>query len=162
MPRNWRVSMPDRRGTESEFELTTIARIEQLGYRYTPGIELNRPPDEVVLRRQLRNFLFRQHPDLPAPAPELAGIHFIRPEGVDTLRRNMAFHERLVRGYELPLELVPGHVTHRLVYAIDWEYPERNEFLVANQFPIHGRNDRRPDLVLFVNGLPLAVFENRE
>ena len=71
----------------------------------------------------------------------------------------MTFHQRLARGYELPLELVPGHITHRLVYAIDWENPENNEFLVANQFPIHGRNDRRPDLVLFVNGLPLAVFE---
>lgn len=151
--------MSDRRGTESEFELTTIARLEQLGYRYTPGIELERPPDEVVLRRHLRKFLARQNPDLPDAAIELAVIHFIRPEGVDTLRRNMAFHERLVRGFELPLELVPGSVTHRLVYAIDWEYPENNEFLVANQFPIRGRNDRRPDLVLFVNGLPLAVFE---
>lgn len=151
--------MSDRRGTESEFELATIARLEQLGYKYTPGIELDRPPEEVVLRRRLRNFLASQHRDLPDAAIELAVIHFIRPEGVDMLRRNMAFHERLVRGYELPLELVPGHVTHRLVYAIDWERPEKNEFLVANQFPIHGRNDRRPDLVLFVNGLPLAVFE---
>jgi type I restriction enzyme R subunit len=151
--------MSDRRGTESEFELATIARLEQLGYRYTPGIELDRAPDEVVLRRHLRKFLARQYPDLPDAAIDLAVLHFVRPEGVDTLRRNMAFHERLVRGYELPLELIPGHVTHRLVYAIDWEYPERNEFVVANQFPIHGRNDRRPDIVLFVNGLPLAVFE---
>jgi type I restriction enzyme R subunit len=149
----------DRRGTESEFELATIARLEQLGYRYTPGIELDRPPDEVVLRRHLRKFLARQYPDLPDAAIELAVLRFIRPDGVDTLRRNMAFHERLVRGYELPLELVPGQITHRLVYAIDWEYPERNEFVVANQFSIHGRNDRRPDIVLFVNGLPLAVFE---
>src|ERR1035441_5709459 len=107
--------MSDRRGTESEFELATIARLEQLGYKYAPGIELDRPPDEVVLRRRLRNFLARQNPDLPDAAIELAVIHFIRPEGVDTLRRNMAFHERLVRGYELPLELSPGHVTHRLV-----------------------------------------------
>ena len=55
--------MSDRRGTESEFELATIARLEQLGYRYTPGIELDRLPDEVVLRRHLRKFLARQHPD---------------------------------------------------------------------------------------------------
>src|ERR1035441_10861892 len=98
MPRNWRVSMPDRRGTESEFELTTIARLEQLGYRVPPGIELDRPPDEVVLRRHLRNFLFRQYPDLPVAALELAVIHFLRPEGVDTLRRNMRSEEHT---YEL-------------------------------------------------------------
>src|ERR1039457_2927958 len=95
--------MSDRRGTESEFELTTIARLEQLGYQYTPGIELDRPPDEVVLRRRLRNFLARQYSDLPEAAIEMAVLHFIRPDGVDTLRRNMAFHERLGRGYELPL-----------------------------------------------------------
>src|ERR1035437_8691901 len=105
--------MSDRRGTESAFELTPIPPLEKLGYRYTPGIELDRPPDEVVLRRHLRNFLAHQYPDLPDAAIELAVIHFMRPEGVDTLRRNMAFHERLVRGYELPLELVPGQFTHK-------------------------------------------------
>src|ERR1022692_4057675 len=78
--------MSDRRGTESEFELATIARLEQLGYRYTPGIELDRAPDEVVLRRHLRKFLARQNPDLPDTAIDLAVLHFIRPEGVDTLR----------------------------------------------------------------------------
>ncbi|SPE34450.1 hypothetical protein SBA6_380036 [Candidatus Sulfopaludibacter sp. SbA6] len=81
----WRVRMSDRRGTESEFELTTIARLEQLGYTYTPGIELDRPPDEVVLRRHLRNFLARRYRDLPDAAIEMAVIHFIRPQGVDTL-----------------------------------------------------------------------------
>ena len=64
--------MSDLRGTESEFELTTIARLEKLGYKYTPGIELDRPPDEVVLRRHLRNFLARQYPDLPEAAIEMA------------------------------------------------------------------------------------------
>src|ERR1035437_5637053 len=105
--------MSDRRGTESEFELTTIARIEQLRYRYTPGIELDRPPHAVVLPPPLRISPARQYPGLPDAAIELAVIHFIRPEGVDTLRRNMAFHESLVRGYDLPLELVPGQFTHK-------------------------------------------------
>src|SRR4029078_1623637 len=41
----------------------------------------------------------------------------------------------------------------------DWDHPERNEFLVVNQFPIQGQNDRRPDIILFVNGLPLVLFE---
>src|ERR1022692_2577822 len=115
--------MSDRRGTESEFELTTIARLEQLGYRYTPGIELDRSPDEVVLRRHLRKFLTRQYPDLTDAAIELAVLHFIRPDGVDTLRRNMAFHERLVRGYELPLELVPGHVTRSEEHTSELQSP---------------------------------------
>ena len=151
--------MSDRRGTESEFELTTIARLEKLGYHYTPGIELNRPPDQVILKDRLSAFLTRQHPDLPAAALDLAVHTFTSPDGVETLRRNMTFHRLFAYGFELPIELVPGHKTHRHIYAVDWENIGDNDILVVNQFPIHGKNDRRPDIILFINGLPLVVFE---
>ncbi len=71
----------------------------------------------------------------------------------------MAFHQLLVRGFDLPIELVPGHKTHRHITAIDWLNPNSNDLLVVNQFPIHGNNHRRPDIILFVNGLPLVLFE---
>ena len=44
-------------------------------------------------------------------------------------------------------------------YAIDWDDPESNEFLIVNQLSVHGENDRRPDIVIYVNGLPLVLFE---
>lgn len=147
------------RGSETEFELATIQRLERLGYGYTHGSELERPPAEVVLRDRLRAFLDKQYPELPNSALDEAVGRFARPEGADTLRRNMAFHEALTRGIELRVERAGGRVEHRHVYAVDWDRPGNNEFLGVNQIPIRGRNDRRPDIVVFVNGLPLAVFE---
>ncbi|MBI2528706.1 MAG: type I restriction endonuclease subunit R [Candidatus Rokubacteria bacterium] len=147
------------RGSETEFELATIERLERLGYRHIHGSELDRPLEEVVLRDRLKAFLARQYPDLPRAATEEALNRLSRPEGVDTLRRNMAFHEALTRGIEVRVEGPGGRVEHRHVYAVNWDHPEGNEFLVVNQFSVRGRNDRRPDVVVFVNGLPLAAFE---
>src|SRR5262249_33579988 len=65
----------------------------------------------------------------------------------------------LTRGFAQKIEFPDGRIEHRLLYPVDWENPEANDFHVVNQFPIHGQNDRRPDLVIFVNGLPLVVFE---
>ena len=56
------------KGTESQFELTTIERLERLGYRFLPGPDLTRAPDEVVLRDVLRASLLRRYPDLPEAA----------------------------------------------------------------------------------------------
>ncbi len=56
------------------------------------------------------------------------------------------------------LQSQPPQVSHH-IYLIDWENPEENEFLIVNQFSISGNNDRRPDIILFINGLPLVLFE---
>src|SRR4051812_13585209 len=150
--------MPHR-GTETDFELTTIERLLQQGYDHQHGEELARPHDEVVLRGVLRDELARRYADLPDPTLDQVVARFARPEGVDTLRRNLAFHRDLTRGVEVKVERPDGRVEHRHVYAIDWDEPTNNRFLVVNQLPIRGRNDRRPDVVVFVNGLPLVVFE---
>lgn len=147
------------RGTESTFELTTIERLEQLGYEWRPGADLERAPEEVVLKDRLRAFLTGRYSDLPDTAIDAAVARFSQPEGADTIRRNMAFHELLVKGYELPVEWPDGRREHRHVYPVNWDEPDKNEFWVVNQFPIRGQNDRRPDVILFVNGLPLVVFE---
>jgi len=151
--------MPTHRGTETAFELTTIERLEQLGYRHAFGPEIVRPLDQVVLKDVLRASLAARYPDLPDAALDEAVARISRPDGVDTLRRNMAFHLMLVHGLELKIEFPDGRVEHRLIYPVDWEHPAQNDFRVVNQLPIHGQNDRRPDLVIFINGLPLIVFE---
>ncbi len=148
-----------RRGTETEFELTTLERLEGLGYGYTHGGELDRPREEVVLVDRLQAHLRRRYPDLSRESLVEVVRRFSRPEGVDTLRRNMVFHHDLTRGYELAVERQDGSTEHRLIYPVDWYNPEANDFLVVNQFSVRGQNDRRPDIVVFVNGLPLAVFE---
>ena len=148
-----------KRGTETEFELTTIERLEELEYLHQPGPELDRPADEVVLEDELRRFLSIQYQGLPSEALEAAVAQVRRPEGVDTIRRNMSFHQMLVRGFELAVELPDGQREHRHIYPIDWENPDRNRLLVVNQLSVRGKNDRRPDIVIYVNGLPLVLFE---
>lgn len=151
--------MSGHRGTESTFELTTIERLEQLDYEWFAGPDLDRPHKDVVLKDRLRASIESRYPDLPDSAIDIAVLQFSQPEGVDPIRRNKTFHEMLVRGIELPVEWPDGTREHRHVYAIDWDNVDKNEFWVVNQFPIHGQNDRRPDIIIFVNGLPLVVFE---
>ena len=152
--------MNTNRGNETEFELSTIERLEAQGFTYIQGDELDRSHEEVVLEDRLRAFLASAYPDLPGAAIEEATRRFARPEGVDTLRRNMDFLQGLRRGREVLVEWPDGRTEHRHLHAIDWDRPERNEFLVVNQLRVKGpHNDRRPDLVVFVNGLPLVLFE---
>jgi type I restriction enzyme R subunit len=147
------------KGTESQFELTTIERLERLGYTFQAGADLVRLPGEVVLRDVLRASLHRRYPDLPDAALEEALARIARPDGVDTLRRNLAFHNLLREGFHLRVRRPDGRDEDRHLYAIDWNDVEVNTSHVVNQLPISGRNDRRPDILIYVNGLPLVLFE---
>ncbi len=151
--------MNAHRGTESDFELTTIERLEQLGYKHIIGTDIDRPHKEVVFKDSLEAALRRRYPELPDASLKQAIARFSRPQGVDLIRRNLDFHQLLARGFEVPLEKPDGSKEFRHIHAIDWENPGANDFLVVNQLPIHGQNDRRPDLVIYVNGFPLALFE---
>jgi type I restriction enzyme R subunit len=149
-----------QRPTESDFEEATIERLERLGYAYLSGGDVDRADDrEVVLRARLRANLATRYPDLPAAALDGAVGRIAAPDGVDTLRRNLDFHLRCVRGFEWKVEFPDGRSEVRHLYPIDWEKPEANDFLVVNQLPISGLTDRRPDILIYVNGLPLVLFE---
>jgi len=152
--------MPGLHGSETQFELTTIERLKQLGYQHVFGPEIERAKEEVVLVHVLRDALARRYPDLPAAAINEAVQRLRRPDGVYTLRRNLAFHyDFLTRGFELKSEFPDGRVEHRHIHPIDWGDAEKNDFHVVNQLPISGKNDRRPDVIIYINGLPLVVFE---
>lgn len=152
-------------GTETDFELTTLKRLEALGYRPVFGMDSDQPAmaqrllDQVVLRDILRASLVNRYPDLPESTLDEAVRIISRPDGVDTLRRNLAFHQLLTRGFDLRIERPNDKMDYRHIYPVDWSQPEANQFWAVNQFPIHGQNDRRPDIVIFINGLPLVVFE---
>lgn len=147
------------RGTESDFELTTIQRLEQLGYRHEIGLDFPRDHADVVLRQDLRDFLHRRYPQLPDSSLEIAVGRFAHPEGADTLHRNLDFHRLATGGFEVPVDLAgqPRSFTH--VHPFAWDDADANIFRVINQLPIRGQNDRRPDMVVYVNGLPLVLFE---
>jgi type I restriction enzyme, R subunit len=147
--------------SESTFEQATIERLQLLGYRYCHGTALNRPLQSVVLVDELRRHLQQRYRQLPPAAIEQA-IETVRtPEGFTLDRRNLTFQRLLREGLTVRYEEERQEKFAHL-YLADFEQPERNDFLVVNQLTIEGGesgNRRRPDLVIYINGLPLVVFE---
>ena len=149
---------------ENLFEETTVERLEQLGYTHRHGAALRGeafPEADVVHRPTLRAFLEQQYPHLDDDALRQAVQRIASPDGVDLIQRNKHFHELATEGFELPYERADGTEAHEHIYPIAWDDPDGtvNTYWVVQQFTVAGSNRRRPDLVVFINGLPLVVFE---
>src|SRR5690606_6254710 len=145
---------------ESDFEETTIERLKSIGYDYMHAMNLfgRSSLGEVVLRDRLEAFLRKTYPRIPAQhLPALMDL-LTDPDGVTPLQRNERFHEMLTKGIDFSWE-ENGEQVFQHVYPVNWDAPDANDFLVVNQLPIEGRMARRPDLIVFVNGLPIVVFE---
>jgi type I restriction enzyme, R subunit len=150
--------MPNQ-GTESQFEETTIDRLVALGYRYQYGGEIERDWRDVVMTDWLRAFLQKKHGHLPPEALEEAIVRAARPEGVTTEQRNKHFHELLTRGFEQKYRKPDGTEAFEHIYLVNWTDAAANDFCVVNQLPVRGQNDRRPDVLIYLNGFPLVLFE---
>ncbi|GBD40031.1 Type-1 restriction enzyme R protein [bacterium HR37] len=153
---------------ESTVEFVTLAWLESLGWTVKHGSEV--APDglfaertdyrEVVLAQRLRDALARLNPDLPTEALEDAFRRITNPQGTTLEMRNRAFHRMLVDGVTVEYRRLDGSIAGAQVKVIDFEEPENNDWLAVNQFTVsEGQHTRRPDVVLFVNGLPLVVIE---
>jgi type I restriction enzyme R subunit len=154
--------------TESEIESAALAWLANLGYQtlFGPDIAPSMPAAErehyghVVLERRLRDALARLNPQVPADALEEAFRKLTRPDSPSLVGNNHAFHRMLVEGIPVEIRRKDGSSGHEQVWVIDFENAENNEFLAVNQFTVvENQHERRPDVVLFVNGLPLAVME---
>lgn len=114
---------------------------------------------QVVLVERLRDALERINPEIPSEAIEEAMRQVLRPESPSLIENNRRFHKMLTDGVDVSWRTEDGE-KHDKVWLVDRDDPDNNEFLVVNQFTvIEDKRNRRPDVVLFVNGLPLAVIE---
>ena len=124
----------------------------------TPGAE-RADYGEIVLAPRLRAALVRLNPPLPPSALDDAYRQLTRPEGATLEARNRAFHRMLVDGVTVEYR-DGGAIRGAQVQAVDFERPSNNDWLAVNQFTVvENKHERRPDIVLFVNGLPLGVVE---
>ncbi len=152
--------------TENEIEEVAIGWLQNLGYEYVLGTEISpdgafpeREYTEVVLAQRLGNALDRINPDLSFDAKDAAIKKVLRTESPDALINNETFHKYLTEGVEVDVRKEDG-VRGEQVILVDFENPLNNEFLVVNQFTVvEGNVNKRPDLILFINGLPLVVIE---
>ena len=153
--------------TESEIETLAIECLQALGFDYVYGPDI--APDsanperesfaEVLLLSRLRNAVARINPTLPAAALDEAIKVVQRISSPELLANNEAFHRLLTEGVNVSYQK-DSNTRGDLVWLIDFANPDNNEFVVANQFTIIENNqNKRPDIILFVNGLPLVVIE---
>ena len=116
---------------------------------------------DVVLERRVREALVRLNPDLPQEALDDAFRKIVRADGPLLIERNRAVHRMLVNGVTVEYRRADGSIKAEQARVIDFENPDNNDWLAVNQFTVVGPqgHNRRADIVIFVNGLPLGVIE---
>ena len=153
--------------TENAIEELAIELLEKQGYEYiyAPSIapDSDTPErqsfEDVVLIERLQSAVGRINPSIPGDIREDAIKQILRLNSPELIANNEAFHRMLTEGIKVSYQK-NGHSRGDLVWLIDFKNPENNDFIVANQFTVIENNvNKRPDVVLFVNGLPLVVIE---
>ena len=154
--------------SEDDVEQYALDVLTGLGYEraYGPdisegGLHPERNYDEVVLLERLRRAIDKFNPEVPAEAKEEAIKKVLRVKSYsqNLIENNHAFHKMLVDGVDVEYRK-DGRIVGDKVWLFDFSHPDNNEFLAVNQFTVIERNNnRRADMVLFVNGLPLVVIE---
>ena len=152
---------------ESDIEETSLGWLAELGYAVLHGPDI--APDtpnaerssyqEVILTSRLRDAVAQLNPGIPPDAQEEAIRKVLHPDSPALVQNNRAFHQMLVDGIEVEYRQPDGTTRSRQVRLVDFDTPENNDWLAVNQFTVVETSDRRPDIVLFINGLPLAVIE---
>jgi type I restriction enzyme R subunit len=154
--------------TESTVEQAALAWLESAGWSVRHGPEI--APGEmaaersdygqVVLEQRLRDALAQLNHSLPATALEDAFRKLTRPESAELSARNHTVHRLLVDGVTVEYRTPDGEIRGAQARVLDCDNIDANDLLAVNQFTVvENKHSRRPDIVLFVNGLPLAVVE---
>ncbi len=160
--------MPDF--TESIVEEAALGWLTGLGYAVLHGPQIavgqlgaersDAGYRDVVLERRLHGALVRLNPSLPPEALDDAYRRLTRADAPSPIERNRAVHRMLVDGVTVEYRRPDGSIAGAQARVIDFDIPDNNDWLAVNQFTVaEGQHTRRPDVVLFVNGLPLAVIE---
>ncbi len=152
---------------EDMVEQEALEIFKELGYKILQGPDIS--PDgpnpmrelysDVVLVERLRDAIYSFNPDIPPTVKEEAVKKILRTESPELLKNNVQFHQYLTDGITVEYRK-DGQIVYDKVWLFDFENPENNSFTAINQFTIiENDNNRRPDIILFINGLPLVVIE---
>jgi len=154
--------------TESVIEQAALAWLESINYTSAFGLDI--APDgafserenyeQVVLIERLQQSLLILNPKVSTDAIEEALRKLTKLDSPSLITNNHTFHKYLIEGVPVEYPREDGSIAGDYVQVIDFDNPDNNDFLAVNQFTvIENKNERRPDIVLFVNGLPLVVIE---
>ncbi|MGG3677449.1 MULTISPECIES: type I restriction endonuclease subunit R [Heyndrickxia] len=144
---------------EGELEKAVIEYLQELGYSYMHASLLERDEKEVLLFGRLEAALQKLNPSVPAEVRRQAIRKIQHFETNDVLTNNRVFHKYLTETIEIP-EFVNGETVYHRVSLVDWDTPENNDFLVVNQLEVVEKDAKKiPDVVVYINGMPLVVME---
>jgi type I restriction enzyme R subunit len=153
--------------SEADVEKEALEYFREEGYEVLSSAELSPDSEEnersdytqILLQSQLLQALVRLNPHLPQPVLETVCEQLSKPDALLLLHNNYQFHRYLLEGVPVQYQRDEGYHNDR-AYLIDFENVYNNRWVVTNQFTVKGAQQvRRLDLVVFVNGLPLALFE---
>jgi len=152
---------------ETEIEQLALELLrDEAGYTIVYGSDLvegansERVFTDVILQARLRSAIDRINPLIPAEAREEAYKKALRAPALTIIDNNEAFHRLLTEGIDVKFSVGDGKSRTDKVWLVDFANPGNNEFLAVNQFTVvEGHSNKRPDIILFINGLPLVVIE---
>ena len=146
--------------TEANFENAILELMrDTLGYEYVYGPDIERDYSNPLLLDVLRESLHRINPALPKDAIDDAIKRLQQIEGSSLYECNFKFTQMLQYGVEVQYTDAKHQLKTAIVNLIDYDHEDENDFLVVNQYTVHELDTKRPDIVVFVNGLPLVVIE---
>lgn len=143
---------------ENTLEQVIIANLQEKGYEYLYGPDIDRDYHEVILKDYFDGAMLKVNPGITMDIIEET-YQTIKNLGLLKLEdMNAAFHQYLVEGVPIPY-CVNGEPSTFTVHLIDFENPEANDFKVINQYTIIEYKNKRPDILIFINGIPMVLFE---
>ena len=153
---------------EDDLEQVALEWLQSLGYDYKKGNEISmtgltperKSDKDVVLHERLEKALRKINSDIHPRFIEKAIHELTLEKSPNLLENNLTFHENLINGIEVEDYDNEGQSIVKIVKIVDFEHPQNNDFLAVNQFTVvNGDYTKRPDIVLFINGLPIVVIE---
>jgi len=143
--------------TEAELEASIIALFEEQGYTHIHGDTIHRKFEDILLEDDLRTFLSNTYADLTATETQKIISRLQNISATSLYENNRETFLLVNEGFNLQRDESGKNAIH--INYIDFDTPKNNTFKVVNQYSVQGERLRRPDLLLFINGIPIAIFE---
>ena len=144
--------------TEADYEKSVIELFQEMGYRYIYAPDLERDLHSPLYEKELEEALYRLNPDMPDDAIIDALYKLHNFENGELAQKNTVFMDYIQHGIEVRY-FVKGEERSGLVYLVDYSNPDNNSYVVANQWTFIENSNKRPDVLLFLNGLPVVLIE---
>ena len=143
---------------EADYENSVIELFQNMGYRHVYGPEVERDFKSPLYEEELNAALHRLNPAMPNEAIADALFKLKNFENAELLQKNAVFMDYIQHGVEVRY-FIKGEERSGLVYLVDYKNPDNNSFVLANQWTFIENSNKRPDILIFLNGLPIALFE---